>query len=109
MSIFNEAKNDQFTVEVYKLDKRIKKNSKSIRWGKNKVGLRFVENIDFKGKTKEEIEVHCKNAFPKTAKFKTIIYETYVTRTHLMTNEKYQERYDTPNYCSPSSESYWSM
>jgi hypothetical protein len=27
----------------------------------------------------------------------------------MMGGGKYQERYDTPNYCSPSSESYWSM
>ena len=23
--------------------------------------------------------------------------------------KEYQERYDTPRFCSPSSESYWSM
>jgi hypothetical protein len=37
------------------------------------------------------------------------IHETYVTRTNLMGGGQFQERYDTPHYCSPSSESYWSM
>jgi len=32
-----------------------------------------------------------------------------VTRTNLMTGEKYQEPKNTPAYCSPSCESYWSM
>jgi hypothetical protein len=26
-----------------------------------------------------------------------------------VTGETFQERYDTPYFCSPSSESYWSM
>lgn len=32
-----------------------------------------------------------------------------VTRTNLMSNREYQERLDTPHYCSPSCESYWTM
>jgi hypothetical protein len=32
-----------------------------------------------------------------------------VTRVNLMTGLEYQERADTPSYCSPASESYWSM
>ena len=37
------------------------------------------------------------------------VFETYVTRKNLMGGKEFQERYDTPYYCSPSSESYWSM
>lgn len=29
-------------------------------------------------------------------------------KTNLMTGEKFMERSDTPYYCSPSSETYWS-
>jgi hypothetical protein len=36
-------------------------------------------------------------------------FETYVTKTNLMGGKEFTERYDTPHYCSPSSESYWSM
>ena len=32
-----------------------------------------------------------------------------VERTNLMSGKKYMEASNTPNYCSPSSESYWSM
>ncbi len=32
-----------------------------------------------------------------------------VERTNLMTGKTFWEKLDTPSYCSPSSESYWSM
>ena len=32
-----------------------------------------------------------------------------VVRTNLMTGQEYQEDVNTPNFCSPSSESFWSM
>ena len=41
--------------------------------------------------------------------FGVYVYETYVTRKNLMGGREFQERYDTPYYCSPSSEYYWSM
>lgn len=32
-----------------------------------------------------------------------------VERVNLMTGKKYMEPANTPNYCSPASESYWTM
>ena len=32
-----------------------------------------------------------------------------VERTNLMTGEKFMEDVNTPNFCSPASESFWSM
>lgn len=32
-----------------------------------------------------------------------------VTRENLMSGKKFVERADTPTYCSPAFESYWSM
>ncbi len=32
-----------------------------------------------------------------------------VERTNLMSGKKYMEPSNTPNYCSPASEAYWSM
>lgn len=32
-----------------------------------------------------------------------------VEKTNYLTGEKYMEKSNTPHYCSPSSESYWSM
>lgn len=34
---------------------------------------------------------------------------TMVERVNHLTGEKFMEAVDTPYYCSPSSESYWSM
>jgi hypothetical protein len=35
--------------------------------------------------------------------------EKMVTRINLMSKKEYQERVNTPIYCSPAYESYWSM
>ena len=35
--------------------------------------------------------------------------EQMVERTNMMTGKKYMESVNTPAYCSPASESYWSM
>jgi len=98
-----------FTVEVYKRDKRITYKSNTVRYGKNKPGLRFVLAQDYTDKTREELEALCETGYPSNKKFVTEIHETYVTRKNMMSGKEYQERYDTPYYCSPSSESYWSM
>jgi len=37
------------------------------------------------------------------------LHETFVTKRNLMGGKEFTERYDTPYYCSPASESYWSM
>jgi hypothetical protein len=93
-----------YTVELYKADKRIKKDE---RYGRNRVGMRFVEVKDFAPVTKDFIntvaeEYRAKGYFAKVS-------ETYVTRKNMMSGKEFQERYDTPSFCSPSSETYWSM
>ncbi len=40
--------------------------------------------------------------------YRTLI-EKMVERTNLMSGKKYMESVNTPNYCSPASEAYWSM
>lgn len=35
--------------------------------------------------------------------------EKMVTRVNLMSKKEYQERANTPNSCSPATETYWSM
>ena len=37
------------------------------------------------------------------------IHKTFVERVNMMSGQTYTERFDTPRYCSPSSEAYWSM
>lgn len=93
-----------FTVELYKADRRIKKDE---RYGKNRVGLRFVEAVDFAPSTRDYINTV--EVDMQQRGYVVEVRETFVTRTNMMGGKEYQERYDTPNYCSPSSESYWSM
>ena len=93
-----------FTVELYKADQRIKRDE---RYGRNRAGLRFVEIRDFAPVTKDYIASVVDNF--REGGFVVEVFETYVTRKNMMSGLEYQERYDTPNFCSPSSESFWSM
>lgn len=93
-----------FTVELYKADQRIKRDE---RYGRNRAGLRFVEVRDFAPVTKDYIASVVDNF--REGGFVVEVFETYVTRKNMMSGLEYQERYDTPNFCSPSSESFWSM
>jgi hypothetical protein len=93
-----------YTFEIYKADKRIKKDE---RYGKNKAGLRFVEVKDFAPLTRSHVEALAED-FRKEG-LVVHVYETFVTRKNMMSGKEYQERYDTPYFCSPSSETYWSM
>jgi hypothetical protein len=84
-----------YTLEVYKKDRRVKE------------GRRLVEKKDFCPVTQDYIQTVVSD---KTAQgFVVKLFETFVTRTNLMGGKEYQERYDTPRFCSPSSEAYWSM
>lgn len=47
-------------------------------------------------------------AIEETSKFFSEI-EGRVLRVNLLTGKEYYEAVNTPNYCSPSSEAYWSM
>jgi hypothetical protein len=92
---FNMSAMTEYTLEIYKADRRVKG------------GYRLIEKKDFAPVTKDYIDsvargFNCQGYIVK-------IFETYVTKTNLMGGAKFTERYDTPIYCSPSSESYWSM
>lgn len=93
-----------YTVELYKVDRRIKKDE---RYGRNKKGLRFVETMDFDPVTKDYIST-VEQQFAN-AGYVVRVFETYVTRNNLQSGQTFQERYDTPHFCSPSSETFWSM
>lgn len=93
-----------FTVELYKADKRIKRDE---RYGRNRAGLRFVEVVDFAPSTRDYISTV--EADMRERGFVVNVFETFVTRKNMMSGYEYQERYDTPAFCSPSSESFWSM
>jgi hypothetical protein len=98
------SKLTEYTFEIFKADKRIKKDE---RYGRNKMGLRFVEVKDFAPLTRSHAEVLADGI--RKEGLVVHVYETFVTRKNMMSGKEYQERYDTPYYCSPSSESYFSM
>ena len=84
-----------YTLEVYKADRRIKG------------GYRLVEKPDFEPVTRDYIETVAESKMNQG--FIVKIFETFVTKTNLMGGKEFTERYDTPHYCSPASESFWSM
>jgi hypothetical protein len=97
------SKLTHYTIEIYKADKRIKKDA---RYGKDKKGLRFVEVIDFAPSTRDYISTVVRR-YQDDGYFAQV-FETYVVKKNLLSGQEFAERYDTPYFCSPSSETYWS-
>ena len=82
-----------YTVEIWKLDRRYKE------------GQRIYRKIDYTNMALDVLEkIH-----PRRPGYIVKIFETYVTKKNMMSGREFQERYDTPYFCSPSSETYWSM
>jgi hypothetical protein len=86
-----------YTVEIYKKDKRVK------------TGERLYAKTDYDTDNLSMLEHTVKHTWRASQGFRYAIHETYVTKTNLMGGAEFRERYDTPYYCSPASESYWSM
>jgi hypothetical protein len=84
-----------YTLEIYKADRRIKG------------GYRLVEKKDFDPVTQAYIDTVAQDYMDRGYIVK--IFETFVTKNNLMGGKEFTERYDTPHFCSPASESYWSM
>ena len=85
----------KYTLELYRKDRRVK------------TGERLVEKVDLGDITFSEADAIV--LAKELQGFRAVMRETYVTRKNLMTGNEFQERYDTPRYCSPAFESYWSM
>jgi hypothetical protein len=85
----------EYTLELYKADKRTKE------------GRRLVTKEEFAPVTRDYI----KAVIESKTKLGFIVeaHETWVTKRNMMTGKTYKERYDTPYFCSPSSETFWSM
>ena len=84
-----------YTIEVYKRDAR------------RKTGEKRVETHDIECDTLAEAEEFM--ARLQRTGYRLALHETYVTKQNLMGGGEFTERYDTPHFCSPASESYWSM
>ena len=85
----------EYTLEIYKADKRTKE------------GRRLYAKQDFAPSTKDYISAVAEGK--RKLGFVVEVFETYVTRKNTMSGRDFQERYDTPYFCSPSSETYWSI
>ena len=86
-----------YTVEIYKKDAR------------KKSGERLVSKTDYDVTETSMLEHTVKHTYRASQGYRYEIHETFVTKRNLMGGGEFQERYDTPYYCSPASESYWSM
>jgi hypothetical protein len=89
-----------FTLEIYKMDRRTKE------------GQRLVGKYEYDRKDRAAMDREIEALYPTYKKRDGYIFnvvETYVTRKNMMSGQEYQERYDTPWFASPSSETYWSM
>ncbi len=84
----------EYTLEIYKTDRRTKE------------GRRLYAVNEFAPCTRDYIEIVAEQK--RKLGFIVKVYETYVTRKNALTGLEFKERYDTPYYASPSSESFWS-
>ena len=85
----------EYTLEIYKIDRRTKE------------GRRLVAKQEFAPVTKDYIEIVAEQK--RNLGFEVKIFETWITKTNMMSGKQFKEKYDTPYFCSPASESYWSM
>jgi len=86
-----------YTVELYKKDSRTKS------------GERLVSKVDHDVESLATLEYVTQRRYPTSAGYRFEMHQTYVTKHNLMGGGEFTERYDTPHFCSPASESYWSM
>ena len=88
-----------YTLEVCKIDRR--KND----------GERLVHKMDFflEPELLADIKKYIsEKIFTSEKGFRIEVIETLISKKNFMTGETFQERYDTPYFCSPSSETFWS-
>lgn len=90
---------DGYTVEVYKSDKRVRG------------GERLLHKTDYNVSDEADLRRTMELVWGKPG-YRFEIHKTWVIRRTVDVgygSREFEERYDTPYYCSPSSETYWSM
>lgn len=100
----------EFTLRIYKADKRITKAEK--RGSLNKIGLRCIGSYQFQGRddagmVREVRELM--SLYPLKEGHVFEYFPTYKTVVNLMTGSEVQIKTETPASCDPSTETYWSM
>lgn len=87
----------EYTVEVYKTDRRVK------------AGERLVKKVDHCDVDIKTLKHLYETTWFARDGYRFEIHETYVVQKNLLTGQEFRQRYDTPYYCSPASETYWSQ
>jgi hypothetical protein len=89
----------EITFEIYKRD------------GRRRDGRRLIKKIDFDYGDDDlslcNMRDSLNQAWPLHKGYEIEEHETWVTRRNAMTGQKFQERYDRPFHCSPSSEAFF--
>jgi len=85
-----------YTVEVYKEDRRTKK------------GERLVRKVDHSTPDLDSLKHVYETTYFRKDGYRVEYHKTMVERKNLLSGLPFLERYDTPYYCSPRSETYWS-
>jgi len=91
---------EDYTVIVYKTDKRTKE------------GERRIKRISFEQLTQEEADntvSMLKKSQYKGNKYRIELHKTWKTRYDSQTGDEFKEYFETPFGCSRSSESYYAM
>ena len=88
-----------YTLEVCKIDRRTSDGERLVHKMDFSIEPEFL--ADLKKYISEKI-------FTSEKGFRFEIIETLISKKNFMTGETFQERYDTPYFCSPSSDTFWS-
>lgn len=92
-----------YTVEIYKVDRRIKKTPS------NPNGERLVRKVDHSTNDLDTLKHLYRTTWFAKDGYRCEFHKTMVEKKNLLSGLPFTERYDTPYFCSPSSETYWSM
>ena len=84
-----------YTIEIYRKDAR------------KKAGKRLLSKEDLTVTTVEAANRYANKVMGPKDRHE--VHQTMVKARNMMNGKEFEERYDTPYYCSPSSETYWSM
>ena len=86
--------NNDYTVEIWRKDNRYK------------TGERLINKVRFEGWNIDDLRALMADQYKDP--YVTRIYNTWVTKKNFLSGHEFTERYDTPYFCSPSSETFWS-
>jgi elongation factor P hydroxylase len=88
----------EYTVEIFKQDARTKSDQRMFK--------KFDITVT---SPRAAVQLHYESVYPAHRGYKVVLHDTFVISKNLITGAEFTERYDTPYFCSPSSETFWTM